>query len=177
LNCALLGLSLAVALSLLAGCGGVTITNPDFYAAITAPGSSVRVTQTMQMTRTSEAAGPLTYSVNGVVGGNAQFGTIDSNGLYTAPAVVPVPDSVTITSTATNYPSYPPGKAAIAVWNPIPTINTVTPSGFSEGTTTVVVDGAQFVYGAQIIWNGAAVPTTLNSDSELVRRQFLERFP
>ncbi len=168
LNCALLGLSLAVALSLLAGCGGVTITNPDFYAAITAPGSSVRVTQTMQMTRTSEAAGPLTYSVNGVVGGNAQFGTIDSNGLYTAPAVVPVPDSVTITSTATNYPSYPPGKAAIAVWNPIPTINTVTPSGFSEGTTTVVVDGAQFVYGAQIIWNGAAVPTTLNSDSELV---------
>jgi len=71
LNCALLGLSLAVALSLLAGCGGVTITNPDFYAAITAPGSSVRVTQTMQMTRTSEAAGPLTYSVNGVVGGNA----------------------------------------------------------------------------------------------------------
>jgi len=24
------------------------------------------------------------------------------------------------------------------------------------------------VYGAQIIWNGAAVPTTLNSDSELV---------
>jgi hypothetical protein len=44
----------------------------------------------------------------------------------------------------------------------------VTPSGFSEGTTTVTVAGSQFVYGAQIMWNGTAVPTTLVSDSQLV---------
>ena len=168
LNYVVLCTSLVVALSLLAGCGSVTITNPDFYAAISAPSSTIRVTQQLQTVRASEAAGPLTYSVNGVVGGNAQFGTIDSNGLYTAPAIVPVPDSVTITSAASDYPSYPPGKVTLAIWNPIPVINTVTPSGFSEGTTTVVVDGSQFVYGAQIIWNGAAVPTTLNSDTELV---------
>lgn len=168
LNFAVLAASLAIALSLLAGCGSVSITNQNFYAAISTPTGDVRVTQQVQLVRASEAAGPLTYSVNGIAGGSAEVGTIDSNGLYTAPAIVPVPDSVTITSVATNYPSYPPGKVTLAVWNPIPIIRTVTPFGFSEGTTTVMVDGSQFVYGAQIIWNGAPVPTTLNSDTELV---------
>jgi uncharacterized protein (DUF1800 family) len=111
---------------------------------------------------------PLTYAVNGVEGGNAEFGTIDSNGLYTAPAIVPVPNSVIVTSTASNVPTAPPGSVTLAVWNPIPVLGTVTPAGFSEGTTTVTVAGSQFVYGAQIMWNGAAVPTTLMSDTQLV---------
>lgn len=38
------------------------------------------------------------WSVNGVAGGNAMFGTIDAGGLYTAPAVAP--PSVTITATS-----------------------------------------------------------------------------
>jgi uncharacterized protein (DUF1800 family) len=161
--------SLAGAMSLLTACGGVSIANSDFYAAITAPGTSLRVSQQMQMTRVSEATGaPLTYSVNGVQGGNAVLGTIDSNGLYTAPAIVPVPNSVTITSVASNYPNLPPGSVTLAVLNPIPVLSTVTPSSFSEGTTTVTVSGSQFVYGAQILWNGVPVPTTLMSGTQLV---------
>jgi len=54
------------------------------------------------------------------------------------------------------------------VLNPIPIIKSLTPSGFSEGTTTVTVDGSQFVYGAQILWNGAPVPTTYVSGTEVV---------
>ena len=38
----------------------------------------------------------LIWRVNGIVGGNSTVGTIDSNGLYTAPAAVPVPPTVTI---------------------------------------------------------------------------------
>ncbi len=156
-------------MSLLTACGGVSIANSDFYAAITAPGTSLRVSQQMQMTRVSEATGaPLTYSVNGVQGGNAVLGTIDSNGLYTAPAIVPVPNSVTITSVASNYPNLPPGSVTLAVLNPIPVLSSVTPSSFSEGTTTVTVSGSQFVYGAQILWNGVPVPTTLMSGTQLV---------
>jgi len=161
--------SLAGALSLLTACGRVSISNPDFYAAITVPGTSLRVNQQMQTTRVSQATGaPLTYYVNGVQGGNAELGTIDSNGLYTAPAIVPVPNSVNITSVAANDPNFPPGSVTLAVLNPIPVLATVTPSGFSEGTTTVTVSGSQFVYGAQILWNGVAVPTTLMSGSQLV---------
>jgi uncharacterized protein (DUF1800 family) len=160
--------SLAGALLLLTACNKVAITNPDFVAAISAPGATLRVNQQMQLVRASMASGePLTYSVNGVQGGNAEFGTIDSNGLYTAPAIVPVPNSVKITSSAGNDAQFPPGSVTLAIWNPVPIIGAVTPSGFSEGTTTVAVAGSQFVYGAQILWNGVAVPTTMVSDKQL----------
>ena len=46
-------------------------------------------------------------------------------------------------------------------------ISAVTPSGFTEGSTTVTITGSQFVYGAQIVWNGVVVPTTFVSDTEL----------
>jgi uncharacterized protein (DUF1800 family) len=156
-------------MGLLSGCAKVNISNPDFLAAISASSSTIRVNQQIQLVRASEASGaPLTYSVNGVQGGNAEFGTVDSNGLYTAPAIVPVPNSVVITSVASNYPTFPPGSVTLGVLNPIPILNAVTPSGFSEGTTTVTVAGSAFVYGAQIMWNGVAVPTTLVSDTQLV---------
>src|ERR1044072_6553347 len=38
----------------------------------------------------------LTWRVNGIVGGNSTVGTIDTNGLYTAPNAVPIPATVTI---------------------------------------------------------------------------------
>jgi YD repeat-containing protein len=38
----------------------------------------------------------LIWRVNGIVGGNSTVGTIDSNGLYTAPKAVPVPPTITI---------------------------------------------------------------------------------
>lgn len=154
---------------LLAGCAGITITNESFYAAISANASSLRVNQQIQLSNHMQLTGDtLTFSVNGVPGGNAELGTVDENGMYTAPAIVPVPNSVTITSVDNKYPSYPAGTVALAVLNPIPTLSTVTPSGFSEGTTTVTVTGSQFVYGAQILWNGVPVPTTLISGTQLV---------
>ncbi|MGD0096297.1 MAG: DUF1800 domain-containing protein [Terracidiphilus sp.] len=110
----------------------------------------------------------MNFSVNGVPGGNDVVGTITGTGLYTAPAIVPTPDSVTITATSEIFPSAPPGSATVTIWNPIPIISTVTPSGFAEGTTTVIVNGSQFVYGAQIQWNGAMVPTTYVSNTEVV---------
>ena len=93
---------------------------------------------------------------------------MDGNGLYTAPAIVPIPNTVKITSIASKFPSYPPGSVSLGVLNPIPILTSVTPSGFSEGTTTVNVNGSQFVYGAQILWNGVAVPTTFVSGTQLV---------
>jgi uncharacterized repeat protein (TIGR03803 family) len=42
----------------------------------------------------------VTWSVNGVVGGNSTVGTISSNGLYTAPAGVPDPATLTVTATS-----------------------------------------------------------------------------
>jgi uncharacterized protein (DUF1800 family) len=161
--------SLFVAISFLTGCGSYVVTDPSIFTVITAPGTTIRVGQQMQIASHQKVTGvPLTFSVNGIPGGNSEVGTIDGNGLYTAPAIVPVPNSVTITSMAAKYPNYPPGSVTTAVLNPIPVLNSVTPSGFSEGTTTVTVNGSQFVYGAQILWNGVAIPTTFVSGTQLV---------
>jgi uncharacterized protein (DUF1800 family) len=136
---------------------------------ISAPTSAVRVSQTLQLsTQTKVTGSPMSFWVNGIQGGDAAVGTIDSNGLYTAPAIVPSPNnSVTITSLATLFPQDLPGSVTVNVLNPIPIINAVTPSSFSEGTETITISGSQFIYGAQIMWNGAPVPTTFVSNTEL----------
>src|SRR5271154_2931305 len=162
----ILGL-IAGAATFIAGCGKPF--EKGFPSSISAPNSTVRVSQTIQLATESLITGsPMTFWVNGVLGGNAEVGTIDSKGLYTAPAVVPTPsNTVTITSLATNFPGDTPGSATISVLNPIPIITTVTPGTFSEGTSTITISGSQFIYGAQIIWNGVAVPTTYVSATEL----------
>jgi uncharacterized protein (DUF1800 family) len=166
---ALIVTSLIGATWLMTGCANFTVTDPGYFAAISLPSGSIRVNQQIQIANHMRSTRvPLTFYVNGIAGGNAEIGTVDSNGLYTAPAIVPVPNTVTITSTANSTSNYPPGSAALAVWNPIPVVNSVTPTGFSEGTTTVTVSGSQFVYGAQIMWNGTAVSTTFISATQLI---------
>jgi len=163
----MLGSALSAA-SLLSGCGTITIGNANAFTAISAPVSTLRVNQTTQLaTRTQFDGTSLAFYVNGVLGGNSEVGTISSSGLYTAPAIVPVPNNVTITSVSPAHPNYPQGSVALAIWNPIPVIASVTPSGFPEGTTEVAVTGSQFVYGAQVMWNGKAVETTYVSGTHL----------
>ena len=160
---------LACAFWLLSGCSNFVVTDPGSFARISASSSTIRVNQQLQIQNHQQVSHvPLAFSINGVLGGNAELGTIDSNGLYTAPAVVPVPNTITITSVATGHPTYPPGSLSLSVLNPIPILNSTTPTSFSEGTTVVEVDGSQFVYGAQISWNGATVPTTYVSGTQLM---------
>jgi uncharacterized protein (DUF1800 family) len=155
---------------LITGCGGTSLAvDLNTIAAIGSPATNVRVNQTVQLTSSYLATGQaMVFYVNGIAGGNATVGTISSAGIYTAPAVVPNPYTVQITSSIAKYPTAVPGSVSIQVWNPIPVLGTVTPNGFSEGTTTVTVNGSQFVYGAQISWNGAFVPTTYVSGTQLV---------
>jgi len=110
---------------------------------------------------------PMIFSVNGIPGGNSIVGTVNSSGGYTAPAVVPSPNTVSITATIAKYPNAVPGAVAVDIWNPIPTLNSSNPAGFTEGTTTVIVSGSQFVYGSQISWNGVPIPTTYISSTQL----------
>jgi uncharacterized protein (DUF1800 family) len=166
-NVALILGSFVVVAAFATGCGRGF--DKGYASFISAPTSSVRVGQTLQLaTQTATTGSPVNFWVNGVLGGNATVGTIDSKGLYTAPAIIPTPsNTVTITSLATNFPQDIPGSVTVSVLNPIPVITTVTPGTFSEGTSTITVSGSQFVYGAQIFWNGVAVPTTYVSATEL----------
>lgn len=93
-----------------AGDGDLSTTAPPPPSAtVTVAPSSVSLTTgaTQQFT----ASGAVTWSVNGVNGGNATVGTVSSSGLYTAPAAVPS-GPVTVTGTTSGGAS---ASAAVAV--------------------------------------------------------------
>ncbi|MGE0352943.1 MAG: hypothetical protein AB7Q69_06845 [Gemmatimonadales bacterium] len=64
------------------------------------------------------APGPYIWSVNGVDGGNATFGTIDPQGLYVAPATVPNPAIFLVCARASANPSA--SGCATVVISPVP---------------------------------------------------------
>ncbi len=108
--------------------------------------------------------------VNGIAGGNAQIGTAESNAdgsiTYTAPPVIPTPNIVQLTVVSMDNPAVSITRD-ISVLNPIPILTTASPMSFNVGTATVVVQGQSFISGAQVLQNGAAVPTTFNSGGQL----------
>ena len=157
-------LCLTVVSGITAGCGfSLNEANVEKLSAISAGGNNLRVTQTMQL----KTEAPVIWSVNGIPGGNSTIGTVSSTGVYTAPAIVPLPiNQVTIGSSSEIYPSK--GSYNVNVLNPIPIVTTVTPGAFSEGMAQIAVNGSAFIYGAQILWNGVAVPTTFISGNQLM---------
>src|SRR5713101_2135292 len=74
----------------------------DVAISISPSSTSLTVNSIQQFTVTVTGASntSVTWSVNGVVGGNSTLGTISTSGLYTAPASVPNPAAVTVTATS-----------------------------------------------------------------------------
>jgi uncharacterized protein (TIGR03437 family) len=119
---------------------------------------------TTKVTNTSDLA--VTWQVNGVAGGNAAVGTVSAAGVYTAPAVLPNPASVTVTAVSHFDPT---AKASVTVnlQNPLPVVTSVTPSTVNPGAATITVTGSGFANGATVYFAGAALPTTFVSTTTL----------
>ena len=138
-------------------------------------GTSVAVTPASATVRTNRvktfaatvtgAASTVTWSVNGVNGGDTTVGTIDVNGAYVAPASVPSPATVTVRATSTESPSAT-GTATVTVI-PLPRITSVSPSPVSTGNFTLTVDGAGFTPGSVVAFDGNALSTTVTSSTRL----------
>lgn len=90
--------------SSLLGCGGVVGSGPSQSPP---PSVTVRVSPTSNSvllgeqqlftaTVTNSSNTAVTWSVNGIVGGNSSVGTVSAAGLYTAPADLPSPVQVTV---------------------------------------------------------------------------------
>lgn len=118
--------ALAVACFALSSCGGgggasngSTNSTPAVTSvSVTCHSSSVVVGQTNQCSDTVQGTGSysstVSWSVNGVAGGNSTVGTISSAGLYTAPGTVPSPASVAVTATS-QADSSKSGNASLTV--------------------------------------------------------------
>jgi hypothetical protein len=82
----------------------VTITQaPPVAVTVTPTSASVPAaggTQAFTAAVTNTTNTAVTWTVNGMLGGDATVGTISAFGVYTAPATVPSPATVTVTATS-----------------------------------------------------------------------------
>jgi uncharacterized protein (DUF1800 family) len=155
---------------LLAGCSTATTTAPPPVVTVTVSGpSSVRLGATAQFSAvvSNASSQAVQWQVNAIPGGNATDGTISSTGLYTAPAFLPSPATVTISATSQASPNTS-GSLSESLLNSLPvlTSGTATQSG---STLNYLVDlrGTGFVPTSVIQAAGAAQSTTFISATEL----------
>ncbi|MBS1842211.1 MAG: hypothetical protein JSS69_11175 [Acidobacteria bacterium] len=172
-----IGWVLVRAAFLVAGCGaGITQNTPPPVQPPPAAGVTVSVnpataniragdSYTFKATVSGTANSTVTWSVNGTSGGSSAIGTIDANGKYTAPAGLPNPNtaSVKATSAADTTAS---GTSSVTLLNPTPAITGINPAAVNTGNFTVVVTGTKFVAGAQVLLNGGALATVVNSSTQ-----------
>ena len=87
----------------ISGCKNTTGTTSAATVTLNIPSATVTVGASQQFE--ASVVGPtdtsVTWEVNSISGGNSTFGTIDTTGLYTAPATVPIPNTVTVTAVST----------------------------------------------------------------------------
>jgi uncharacterized protein (DUF1800 family) len=136
--------------------------------AVSPTTAAVRLTggQRFTSTITGSSNTSATWTVNGVVGGNATVGTISSFGQYTAPAVMPTGAiTIKVTSVADSTKS---ATATVTLQNPVPALYGLTPYGANFDTPFVIVaTGDKFVPASKIVMNGTALATTFVSAKEL----------
>ena len=108
----------------------------------------------------------VSWSVNGLPGGNAAVGTVDGKGLYTAPASMPAQNQVQVRATSTAQPDK---SAAVTL-----TVTQVqarlwgsTPRSVPAGAFTLALNGQSFTSNAVVRFGGVDLPTTLVSATEL----------
>ena len=107
-----------------------------------------------------------TWYVNGVAHGNATVGSIDQTGKYRAPASLPTPHSVTIKAVSDADKSHF-ATSSVSLQNPIPVLQTLSPTFLPVGNFTLNVGGADFVNGSKVMFGGTALATTYVSPTQL----------
>jgi hypothetical protein len=98
----------------------VTISAPAICSVSINPiTTSVQTTITQQFTATALNCSPSTvfWQVNSINGGNSTVGTINGSGLYTAPAAVPSPSTVTVTAVS-NANNAKTASAMVTIFTP-----------------------------------------------------------
>ena len=83
------------------GSATVTFTNIQVSVSPSSPNVGPGQTEQFNATVTGSTTTTVTWSVNGIAGGDATVGMISAAGLYTAPAVAPSPNTVTIAAAST----------------------------------------------------------------------------
>ncbi len=158
---------------LLAGCAGWTTLggggNPPPLDVLTVTPTTATVRGGDSQPFTAQMNGKtavVSWTVNGVAGGNAATGTISAAGVYIAPEFPPAANGITIGAVETSD-STKTASSAVTLDNPVPQITTATPTSIQVGTFSLTVNGAHFANGATIYFGTAALTTTRTSSTQL----------
>ncbi len=122
----------------------------------------------------SVTPGTLTWSVNGINGGNATYGTVTPAGLYTAPAVIPAVNVVTVRATSTAMPAVY-GDSTVTISQPAVVVWSTYPASFVSGAITLSLNGNNFnpqstVQVNGVTWMSSYVsPTSLKASGTLAQ--------
>jgi uncharacterized protein (DUF1800 family) len=154
---------------LLSGCSGLTSSEwAPHHAGISINPSvaTIRGGMTQAFAATNSDSAAMTWSVDGVVGGNSVVGTISPTGQYLAPEFPPTPNAVTITATEATDISKS-ANATLTLQNPLPQVTSVSPATLSVGAFSITINGVHFAVGAAIQMNGLPLNTTRVSSTQL----------
>ncbi|MGB7727102.1 MAG: DUF1800 family protein [Candidatus Acidiferrum sp.] len=123
--------------------------------------------QVFAATVTGTSTTGVTWSVNGVPGGNDTVGTIVGNGNYLAPTVIPNPNAITVTATSV-ADTTASGNAAVTLGNPVPILTSVTPTEMVVGISfQLTITGSGFMQGSVVNFGTQQLATTFISPTEL----------
>ncbi|HEX3376773.1 MAG TPA: DUF1800 family protein [Candidatus Acidoferrales bacterium] len=169
-----------------AGTQIITVHNPDPGASnsagvnlIVKGGVAVLVAPATAMVRTGNtqaftvmvtgALDPsITWTVNGKAGGDSTIGTVAANGLYTAPQVLPTPNTVTVTVTSVEDPTKS-SSSTITLENAIPVITSVTPTALTANMAfELTINGTGFTPGSIVNLGTVALSTTFIAPTQLI---------
>jgi hypothetical protein len=129
--------------------------------SVTPSSAAVNVNSTTQFTATVQNSSDPTvsWSVNGVPGGNASSGSISGSGLYIAPAAVPSPSTIIVEAKSNSMPSAF-GTASVTVTAPVAVTLRVSPSRATvrTGRTQAFTATVQGTTNQAVLWkvNGVA---------------------
>ena len=112
------------------------------------------------------APNTVVWSVNGVRGGSAAYGTVSATGLYTAPAVIPAANAVRVTATSTAYPAEA-GSVTLTITQVQPRLWSSNPASVPVGAFMLSLNGANFGSNAVVRFGGLALPTVRVSSTQL----------
>lgn len=117
---------------------------------VTPTTNQVPVTGARQLSAavTGAASTAVTWSVNGIIGGNSTLGTVTGSGYYAAPAAPPPGYLVTITATSVAVPAAG-ASCAMTVCNLVPKPLTVSPNPVPAGAFTLTITGNNFISASE----------------------------
>lgn len=139
----------------------VTVSISPSYAYVAAGTNKIFTAQVSGSMNTA-----VTWSVNGIPGGNMTVGTIANWGKYDAPAGVPLGTTYTLRATSQADPAAF-ATATVTISNPIASVSSLYPSSIPIGPFNLMVFGGNFMNGAIVLANGAPLSTTWVSSTSV----------